>query len=105
MKKIIPSFLVVFSLGIASAQQSPDANAMRFAKNITAEDAKKHLSVLASDEYEGRETGKEGQKKAAKYIAEDFKSIGLIPTKDNDYLQHFPLTLSTPQPATAEITA
>ncbi|MBI3501938.1 MAG: M28 family peptidase [Bacteroidetes bacterium] len=76
---------------------------MRFAKVITSEDARKHLSVLASDEYEGRETGKEGQKKAAKYISEYFKSIGLKPATDKTYLQKFPLTQSTPESADMEV--
>jgi hypothetical protein len=95
MKKIYLLFISVFAVSFGFSQ-STDNTATRFAKIITAEDAKKHLSVLASDEYEGRETGKAGQKKAAKYIAEDFKSIGLKPTKDNNYFQKFPLTLSTP---------
>ena len=35
---------------------------------ITASDLKKHLTIIASDEMEGRETGTEGQRKAAAYI-------------------------------------
>ena len=95
MRKTLPTFLLIFACS-AGFSQSQDNTAMKFAKIINAEDAKKHLSVLASDEYEGRETCKPGQKKAAKYIAEDFKTIGLKPTKDNNYFQKFPLTLSTP---------
>jgi hypothetical protein len=41
----------------------------RYAKSITAEEMKEHLSILASDEFEGRETGKEGNLKASSYIA------------------------------------
>jgi hypothetical protein len=44
---------------------------------ITKEGLKRHLEILASDEYEGRETGLEGQKKAARYIADYFESKGL----------------------------
>ena len=76
---------------------------MKFAKTITAEDARKHLSVLASDEYEGRETGKEGQQKAAKYIAENFKAFGLKSATDDTYLQKVPLIQSTPGEAKLEI--
>ena len=95
MKKIIPPFVMILAYSVGFSQ-SPDNNAMKFAKIITAEDAKKHLSVLASDDYEGRETGKEGQKKAAKYISEDFKKIGLKSVTDSTYLQKFPLSLSSP---------
>jgi Zn-dependent M28 family amino/carboxypeptidase len=95
MKKFNLLFILFFGFSFGFAQ-STDNTAMKFANIINAEDAKKHLSVLASDEYEGRETCKPGQKKAAKYIAEDFKNIGLKPAKDNNYFQKFPLTLSTP---------
>ena len=35
--------------------------AAEFATSISASDLSQHLHVLASDEYEGRETGKKGQ--------------------------------------------
>lgn len=58
------------------------------AKNITAEDMRAILSVLASDEYEGRETGTAGQRKAADYIADKFKSFGLPAIgEDGTYFQ------------------
>lgn len=85
-------YLLSSFIGIA---QIPDSSAIKFAQNISADEAKKHLSILASDEYEGRETGKEGQKKAAAYIAAYFKSIGLETATDESYLQKFPLTQST----------
>ncbi len=48
-----------------------------FLNSITAEGLRAHLSVLASDEYEGRETGTAGNIKAAQYIANQFKQNGL----------------------------
>jgi hypothetical protein len=102
MRKIIP-YLVLILAGSACFSQTTDKNAMKFAKYITAEDAKKHLSVLASDEYEGRETGQKGQKMAAKYIANDFKSIGLKSVTDTSYLQKFPLTMSTQEGAAIQV--
>jgi Zn-dependent M28 family amino/carboxypeptidase len=95
--------LLFLPLGKGLFSQTPDTNAMKFAKTITAEDAKKHLSVLASDEYEGRETGKEGQRKAAKYIAESFKASGLKSATDESYLQKVPLLLSTPGESKIEV--
>ncbi|TAE01041.1 MAG: M28 family peptidase [Bacteroidetes bacterium] len=71
--------------------QSPASN---YANSITKEDLSKHLSILASDEYEGRETGKKGQKMAAEYIIKHYKSLGLAaPVKNsvNPYLQSFDL--------------
>ncbi len=44
----------------------------RYAKTITAADLQKHLTILASDDYEGRETGTNGNVKAANYISKQF---------------------------------
>ena len=44
---------------------------------ITAENIKKHVSFLASDKLEGRGTSTKGEQKAAKYIAKQFKKLGL----------------------------
>lgn len=46
---------------------------------ITTDNIKKHISYLASDKLEGRGTSSEGEQKAAKYIAKQFKKIGLQP--------------------------
>jgi hypothetical protein len=102
MKKYFSLFVPIWVCCIGFSQ-TKDKNAIRFAKTITAEDAKKHLSILASDEYEGRETGKEGQKKAARYIAENFKQIGLKSATDETYLQTFPLTLNMPENAFLQV--
>ncbi|MCB9337647.1 MAG: M28 family peptidase [Lewinellaceae bacterium] len=90
MKKI--AFLSLFSAlsFFLNAQLAPElavkptepsltatGNAPPFAATITKEDMEKYLTVLASDEYEGRETGTEGQRKAADYIAAHFEKLGL----------------------------
>lgn len=67
-------------------------NAEKFAATITAADLKKQLTIIASDEMEGRETGTEGQRKAAAYIEAQFKIVGLQPgNKLNGYQQLYPL--------------
>src|SRR5690349_11074764 len=68
------------------------AAAPTYAATITAADLSKHLNIIASDEYEGRDTGEKGQKMAAEYISKQFKEDGLIgPVKDGDnpYYQTF----------------
>lgn len=91
MKKII----YLIGLMVAVSVIAQDKTAMKYAKTITAEDLKTHLSVLASDEYEGRETGKKGQKMAAEYIANHFKSLGFEAPVDGSYFQEFDLKEST----------
>jgi len=91
MKRIIYSLTFLISVS-AFAQ---DKQAVKYSKTIKAEDLKKHLAILASDEYEGRETGKKGQKMAAEYIANQFKSLGLEGPVDGSYLQEFDLASSS----------
>ena len=69
-----------------------------YAATITPEALKQDLSVLASDAYEGRETGKKGQKMAANYIAKAFAADGLtgpVAGSDNPYIQHFGMKRTT----------
>jgi len=70
---------------------APNKDAIRFSKAINPENAFKHLSVLASDEYEGRETGKKGAWMAADYIRDYFKSLGLKGPVDGGYFQKIDL--------------
>ncbi len=53
---------------------------------------KMHISTMASDEFEGREAGTEGEKKASDYISKEFKKIGLSKKGTNAYLQEFSFT-------------
>ena len=76
-----------------------DTTAVRYSENIHANAMSINLHVLASDEYEGRETGKKGQKMAAEYIANQFNIAGIPPYKDNTYYQEFFLNVILPKPA------
>lgn len=85
MKKhlLYSSFLLL--MGCSAIAQNKDA--IKFSQTINKDNAFKHLSVLASDEYEGRETGKKGGWMAADYIKEHFKKIGLKAPVAGDYFQ------------------
>lgn len=68
-----------------------------YAATVTAADLSKHLTILASDEYEGRNTGEKGQKMAAEYIAREFREDGLtgpVQSGSNPYYQTFELERS-----------
>ena len=47
----------------------------------------KHIEYLASDELAGRETGSEGHRRAAQYVADAFKRAGLKPAGTQGYFQ------------------
>ena len=62
--------------------------AKKYAEIITKEDLKTHLYVVASDEFEGRNTGEPGQKMAANYIKEFYISKNIpSPLGGDDYFQ------------------
>lgn len=83
------ALFVLFSCGTFA--QVPDSTRMKFASTITMNELREHLTILASDEYEGRETGKPGQKKAAQYIADYYKDLGVGPCNNGSYFQQYPL--------------
>ncbi len=69
---------------------------MLFAQSISEKKLKDHVSYLASDKLKGRGTGTEEERKAASYIAKQFKKIGLTPKGDNStFLYGFTFKKST----------
>ena len=96
MKKILSIFclslFIACSIGhhISKEYKRTDY-AAKFAKTITAENLKTHLYIFASDEFEGRDTGEAGQKKAVSYL-KDFYVDQKIPSPlgENDYFQEIP---------------
>ncbi|MGV3638981.1 MAG: peptidase M28, partial [Adhaeribacter sp.] len=92
MKKSSYPFIGLLALGLGcSPKNIPGASpaaapvstetllaaAPAYAATITAADLSRHLHILASDEYEGRDTGAKGQKMAAAYISKEFREDGL----------------------------
>ena len=75
----------------AVAAQKKDKAAVKAAATITVADMKKHLYTIASKEMEGRDTPSPGLEKAANYIEQHFKSIGLQPGNNGSYRQYYNL--------------
>jgi hypothetical protein len=66
-----------------------------FTQDFKAAEIRKHIEFLASDDLEGRGTGSLGEIKAANYIADQFKSIGLKPAgTENSFFQPFQVASS-----------
>ena len=102
MRNYYPVLFLIFIFPYNLFSQT-DA-ALKYAESITQADLKKHLTVVASAEMEGRETGTEGQRKAAAYIKSQFKEIGLrSPSSLEDYTQTYPLKKDTLIPKTLKI--
>lgn len=86
LKSIAAAWLVTITISVA-AQSNPE----KYASIITATGLKKHLTIIAGPEMEGRETATEGQRKAATYIETYFKSLNLLPGNAGTYQQHYSL--------------
>lgn len=69
---------------------------MQYAHTIKSEELHGLLKVIASKEFEGRETGKPGQKKAAEYISHFFQTEGLQTFNSEGYFQKFPAVIQNP---------
>ncbi|OEY72618.1 M28 family metallopeptidase [Salegentibacter salarius] len=91
MKKML---LVALSAGMVACgtqKNVENANPMEYAETITASELKEHLYTFASDEFEGRNTGEPGQKKAAEYIVNEYQEIGIeAPQGYSNYYQEIP---------------
>lgn len=71
--------------------------AKKYSTYINEADLKKNLSIIASDDYLGRETGKQGQKMTAEFLTNYFKKLGCgFAPGMNSYEQHFDVIESTP---------
>ncbi|MEO8589181.1 MAG: M28 family peptidase [Flavobacteriales bacterium] len=70
--------IVLFGGALLSFGQA-DSLAVRYANTITQDELREHLTLLAGDAYQGRDTGKEGQKMAAAYLKEQFTKDGIPP--------------------------
>jgi hypothetical protein len=89
IKKIIACTLLL--IPVLMQAQKKDKKLAGIAASITAEDMKKHLYTIASKEMEGRDTPSPGLEKAANYIEEHFKSLGLLPGNKGSYRMQYPL--------------
>lgn len=58
---------------------------------------KKHISILASDEFQGRFPGTIGEDKTINYLTEQFAKIGALPGNGDSYSQEVPLIKITPE--------
>ncbi|UMB54978.1 M28 family metallopeptidase [Lutibacter sp. A64] len=104
MKKIL--FLIVASLLISSCGSTAyipeinlttDVTATKYANTITSSDLKTHLYTIASDEFEGRNTGEAGHKKAADYIKNFYIKTNIkSPFEGSNYFQIIPTKFLKP---------
>ncbi len=86
MKKWLVATLLFITV-FANAQK--ESAAVKYAAVITPQSMKDKLTILAGAEMEGRETGMPGERRAAAFIENHFRNIGLKPGNGTSYHQYF----------------
>lgn len=76
------------------AQEAVQDQGLELSKTITPADLEAHLTFLADDLLEGRETGLRGQHLAALYLATQFQKMGLEPGNKGSYYLDYQLMKS-----------
>jgi Zn-dependent M28 family amino/carboxypeptidase len=79
--------LLVSVLLLVTGCREKSKDAGTASESITADDLKKHISVLASDEFGGRAPASEGEVKTIQYLAEQFGALGLEPGNNGSWFQ------------------
>ena len=80
--------------GSATSHEAPG-----IAAGISADTLLAETETLASDEFEGRAPGSEGETKTVAYLTEQFSALGLTPgNPDGTWVQDVPLVGITPLP-------
>ncbi|HEY4936761.1 MAG TPA: M28 family peptidase [Puia sp.] len=87
--KIILGLLFTGSVFFCSAQKKTDP--VVFGNSIKPENLQKHLYQIAGPAFEGRETATAGQRKAAAYIEDYFKILGLKPGNKDSFQLAYPV--------------
>jgi hypothetical protein len=67
-------------------------------QGINTDDLKKHIKILASDEFEGRLPTTVGEQKTLDYLVNKFKQLGYQPGNGDSYLQPVELIEMTAAP-------
>lgn len=81
--------LILTITSCATAQKTVTSD--DFAKTITPQDLKRHLTIIAGPEMEGRNTPSPGLEKAADYITQQFVNAGLTPGNKGSFRQTYGL--------------
>ena len=91
---VMLSIAGVFTLVACAREPSPDQTAAVHVPDIDGEAIQAHVALLADDLYEGREAGKRGYALAAKYVATQFRTMGLAPGNNGSYFQSVPFQVA-----------
>lgn len=88
---LLLSVFIFSCTGTEQLQENRYQELLSYSENITPDLLRNHLEVIAHDSLEGRETGTEGERKAAKYLIDQYENFGVSPKGTEGYRQPFML--------------
>ena len=96
---MLGKWLTVLAMALMPLAQSPAANSSKNEPSLESQ-LMAHIQVLASDEFQGREPGTDGESKTLRYLANQWADMGLVSgtnTPGNEWFA--PVTLIEREPA------
>ena len=93
---------ILILLVVSIAATSQEDKCLYYSTMIDSLNMKSLLYELASDQFEGRETGEKGQQEAAEFLKKYYERIGLKKIVDDQWEQIYPLKRESFQGSTAK---
>lgn len=90
MKSIILLLTGLLLIGCGVKENSPE-DIQKSEDLMTTESLGKHIGVLASDEFQGRQPSTDGEELTINYLKDEFEKLGLKPGNGNSFFQEVPL--------------
>ncbi|MAT40622.1 MAG: peptidase M28 [Ectothiorhodospiraceae bacterium] len=87
--------ILVFAVALGACS-TEDETKLHAIATITEDDLSSHIEVLASDEFQGRMPGTEGETRTIEYLTKEFKRIGAKPGNGDSYTQEMELISLNP---------
>jgi len=90
-------FCAIACAACASPSESPSPSSLGVPAGVSADTLLDEISTLASDEFEGRLPGSQGEERTVEYLVERFSAAGAVPgNPDGTWVQGVPLVGITP---------
>lgn len=91
MKKTVAYLILSTALFNCTILKRSSIDEQKYLNLIHKAELKKHLTIVASDEMQGRDTGSDGQKKAGRYLISQYQQNSIpFPDGAADYYQKVP---------------
>lgn len=87
----VMSLLLLILLAACGSQEGTPVTDEDGLSTFSADSLKKHVAVLAADDFMGRMPFTEGETKTIAYLQQQFKAIGIAPGNGDSYLQEVPM--------------